>query len=536
MLACCETDKSFNHLVYEYAAGGTLTEALESDETRATFKWQRRVGAIVSLVHALQYCHKNNVKHRDVKPANICFQDEDFRQLLLIDFGIATEAENTGTSYGGTHLYMAPEYKLGRKYYDEPQEVYSVGVVMISLVTGKTSTADLEEMMNTGCSQKYLADHADSEAGAWNLNVLQQVCKLAHKCICGNPQERPTFKGILANLAALRSQFTTQVTGNQASALQHMLSTSFHGSTCPGKTEQNCACGGKSVGGITCRNLHYQCLLCLECSVKRQMGSENICCQIGRCDAIFETADLVDKMDEELLAEHALQQSRIHLTRIRDNHINKTVKNFGSDVKSLIVAGFRALASGRAHCPSLCVLWPCRSGRLTAKPMFCKEYQLHFLCAFDRTPTKSSILVVKRRKWVKKVTPILKYSIMAFKLINAVYGIPVPLPECISPGDDALEKLAKLTESLSDVVGIEDFQEWSSDLANLEQNLDETSLKKLLYQQAEGIDAEAYDAIAKIAHKEGNLGWKDEMSYEANANAVYGWVKNDNVKHWKEDR
>ena len=115
-----------------------MADALKGPQPWVDFPVRRRVDAIVNLVRALQYCHSKKVKHRDVKPDNICFADEDFLDLLLIDFGVATNAEATLTSFAGTPAFMAPEYQKNKRYFNESTEVYSVGVVIVALLTGLT--------------------------------------------------------------------------------------------------------------------------------------------------------------------------------------------------------------------------------------------------------------------------------------------------------------------------------------------------------------------------------------------------------------
>ena len=91
------------------------------------------------VCYALGYAHRNDVIHRDVKPANIIVQPDG--TVKLLDFGIArqekTESRLTRTgSVIGTLQYMAPE-RLRNAAFDGRSDIFSVGVMMFQLLTGQ---------------------------------------------------------------------------------------------------------------------------------------------------------------------------------------------------------------------------------------------------------------------------------------------------------------------------------------------------------------------------------------------------------------
>ncbi len=124
------------YLVMEYINGGTL-----KDHMGVPAPWREACRMIIPITHALYYAHSQNIIHRDVKPANILVADSG--HLMLSDFGIAktigqqATSELTGTGFGiGTPHYMAPEQGLGKKL-DGRADIYSLGVILFELVTGK---------------------------------------------------------------------------------------------------------------------------------------------------------------------------------------------------------------------------------------------------------------------------------------------------------------------------------------------------------------------------------------------------------------
>lgn len=131
------------YFVMEYVEGVTLQRLMSKG--RLT-----RDRALTILLHAargLAYAHRNQVVHRDVKPANILISRAG--QVKIGDFGIATvkahasaaAEEGQGGIPLGTRAYMAPEQRVSFDDVGPQADVYSLGVILHKIMTGRLPPA-----------------------------------------------------------------------------------------------------------------------------------------------------------------------------------------------------------------------------------------------------------------------------------------------------------------------------------------------------------------------------------------------------------
>ena len=120
----------------ELIRGSNLSEVMRA-RNRRPLPLDEALTIAVGILDGLAHAHDHRVLHRDIKPANILI-GTDGRTVKLTDFGLAELLSSTSLAGGGgTYPYMAPEDFDETAGSDRRSDLWSVGVVVYEMVTGR---------------------------------------------------------------------------------------------------------------------------------------------------------------------------------------------------------------------------------------------------------------------------------------------------------------------------------------------------------------------------------------------------------------
>ncbi|XP_062234050.1 serine/threonine-protein kinase STY8-like isoform X2 [Phragmites australis] len=186
-LGACTKPKTLC-IVTEFMKNGSLYDFLH--KRRSSFKLPRLLKAAVDVSKGMDYLHQNGIIHRDLKTANLLMDEHEL--IKVADFGVARVKAESGvmTAETGTYRWMAPEV-IEHKPYDTKADVFSFGIVLWELLTGKIPYEFLTPLQAAiGVIQEGLRPVIPR-------GTNPKLTQLLEKCWQQNPVNRPDFTEIL---------------------------------------------------------------------------------------------------------------------------------------------------------------------------------------------------------------------------------------------------------------------------------------------------------------------------------------------------
>ncbi|KAJ0500500.1 putative protein kinase RLK-Pelle-DLSV family [Helianthus annuus] len=201
-------------LAYEYMENNSLARALFGPkEWKLELDWPTRYRICIQIAKGLAFLHEEsrlNIVHRDIKATNVLL-DKNLNAKIS-DFGLARldEEDNThiSTRVAGTYGYMAPEYAL-RGYLTDKADVYSYGIVLLEIVSGRGNIADKAKenqfvLLDQAISLKTygnLMELVDPKLDSkYDIQEMTVVINLALACTAVSPANRPTMSSAVSML------------------------------------------------------------------------------------------------------------------------------------------------------------------------------------------------------------------------------------------------------------------------------------------------------------------------------------------------
>lgn len=188
-------------IVFEYMPGGSVFDYARKKNGNLPVATILRIA--LEVARGMDYLHKRKIVHRDLKAANLLLDDTGV--VKIADFGVARVLDGAGvmTAETGTYRWMAPEV-IEHSPYGEKADVFSFGIVLWELLTGRVPYSDLTPLQAAvGVVQKGLRPNLPP-------NCPPPMADIMRLCWQKDPTIRPSFETLKMKLEELYEVYRQQ--------------------------------------------------------------------------------------------------------------------------------------------------------------------------------------------------------------------------------------------------------------------------------------------------------------------------------------
>ncbi|GMI71446.1 inflorescence meristem receptor-like kinase 2 [Hibiscus trionum] len=212
-------------LVFDYMPKGSLASFLHARGPEIVIDWPTRMKIAIGVTRGLNYLHTvENMIHGNLTSSNILLDEQN--NAHIADFGLSrlmTAAASTNViATAGTLGYRAPEL-LKLKNASTKTDVYSLGVIILELLTGKSpgepmNGMDLPQWVASIVKEEWTNEVFDLELMRDTPTIndeLLNTLKLALHCVDPSPAARPEAQQVLQQLEEIKPEVATAAAGGQ---------------------------------------------------------------------------------------------------------------------------------------------------------------------------------------------------------------------------------------------------------------------------------------------------------------------------------
>ncbi|KAH7544473.1 hypothetical protein JRO89_XS15G0172100 [Xanthoceras sorbifolium] len=201
-LVCFNSTIEEKLLIYKYQSNGSLLNLLENYvEGKRDFSWKLRLSIAIGIAKGLDFMYQRSddqeiIPHGNLKLSNILLDENE--NALVSEYGYSKFIDPKRGYCFPSNGYTAPEKTLS-----EQGDVYSFGVILLELLTGKNvekTGIDLPKWVKAMVREEWTGEVFDKEVSKAGKQWAFPLLNVSLKCVSNSPDDRPTMAEVLERL------------------------------------------------------------------------------------------------------------------------------------------------------------------------------------------------------------------------------------------------------------------------------------------------------------------------------------------------